>query len=103
MQPIPVAATATATATAVWLPCRLVSLTGVVSPEDQQRELFGDAQADRLTAAGSTSALPRAPPASPPPVEQRLAPLPPHLAAGAADAAAGEELEEEGEEKDKDL
>lgn len=66
----------------------LVSLTGVVSPEQQRRELFGDAQPD-LTVAGSTSVQRTGPPASPPPVEQRLpTPLPPSL--GAAVEGAGD-------------
>lgn len=85
--------------------CRLVTLTGVVSPEEQRRELFGDPQADRLTAAGSTSGAPlRGAPPSPPPVEQRLSPVPPSLAAaGAAAYAAGSAGEESEDSKDKDL
>ncbi len=108
------------------LPCRLVSLTGTVSPAEQQRELFGEAEPD-LTAAGSTTVRPLGAPPSPPPVEQRLAGVPPEPAsvpasvptsplrpaaaaaatAEAAAAAADDEIEEpeaaaEGG-KDKDL
>lgn len=72
----------------------LVALTGTVSPEAQQRELFGDPQAGLLTTAGSSSAPDlQNLQASPPAVEQPLAPLAPELAA--AEAAA--------ESKDKDL
>lgn len=95
--------------------CRLVSLTGTVSPAEQQRELFGDAEPD-LTAAGSTTVRPLGAPPSPPPVEQRLAGVPPEPAsvpsspvrpvAAAVAAAAAEEIEvtaaAEGG-KDKDL
>ncbi|PRW33801.1 tRNA 2-thiouridine(34) synthase isoform B [Chlorella sorokiniana] len=83
----------------------LVSLTGTVSPAEQQQELFGDAEPD-LTAAGSTTVRPLGAPPSPPPVEQRLAGVPPEPASvpssplrpaagvATAAAAAAEEIEE---------
>lgn len=87
--------------------CRLVSLTGVVSPEEQQQELFGPPQPepDQLTAAGSTTVRPSGPPHSPPPVEQRwAAPSPPASPAPALPAAAEAEAEAEAAaDKDKEL
>lgn len=82
---------------------RLVSLTGTVSPEEQQRELFGEARSELAPAGSSTSPLPPTSAPSPPPVEQPAAvPEPPLSAAALAGGAGGVEIGETTAAKDKD-